>query len=125
MSEEIEIGHGQNKVVASGGLSIIVFVALISVLCNVSVVGMFLKFIQDQTSHTDFVDDVRIETCHATSNRSAQALEALSEVMLIQATEFGIFGNKLNSIHDSVKANEMTFKQLLELERREASRKEY
>ena len=123
---EIELEMGSSpKIKTKGVISAIIAMCVLGVVCNISIVALFLEFINTQIAHTDTVDSVRIETCHDISEQGAKAMDKMSEALMFQSTEFGIFGNKLDSIHDSVKANELTFKQLLELERRGAARKEY
>mgnify|MGYP003331467945 CR=1 FL=1 len=117
---ELDAGGRWPKLKAKGVVPAILTMCLLGVVCNISVVVLFLSFIERQVSHTDKVDDLRIKTCHDTAARGAAAMELMGKTFAEQTTEFQHMSRKLDTIHKHVEHQRYTFDQLLELERQQA-----
>lgn len=118
-TEQFELSGGVCNlptVKTKGIISAIVAMVVLGVVCNVTVVLLFLNFIDNQSQHVDRVDDLRIKTCHDISLRGAEAMEKVSSALILQTEEFRQFSHVLEDIHISVNKNRDSFERLIEIE---------
>ena len=116
-SIEIDLTHSGNpfpKVRARGVVAAVILSSVLGVACNVAVVSLFLQHLESTTSHTDHIDNLRIQQCHEISDRGAEAMEKMADAMASQSLAFGQFSVRLAELESEIKEQNDIFRRTFE-----------